>query len=652
MDIAYCEQQLQRLVEEKQIDRIATFINEKDASFLLQKANELQANTFVFDKTWDMERCKTPYTLDCIDWNVQRNEDEEWCFMLNRMDYLNYVMLAGTIYNEKKYFETGKGLILDWIAQHKHIVPMPSTRTIDTGIRLMNIMEALPYLYAYQMIDKEELQCIVESMHMQIQYLKEAYLTKYTLSNWGSMQTCAIISCMPLLKEAYQDDPIFQWAVEELRIQLDIQVYDDGLHWEQSTMYHVEVFVYGMKALYYQRLYGFKFPKSIQTQVYKLCDALLYQATPKLEIETFGDSDRVCISDVFTKGASLFLKKEWKHVAFSHFDIESLYSFGGRYAKNYVLLAAQQPTSNTFDGYDSGMFTIRSSWEHDANFTMFTNGSLGSGHGHSDNLHVSLYRKGIPILIDAGRFTYREDHPLRVQLKRMISHNIVLVDGKENSLPKDSWGYSDFGIPLKTYAKHCGAFHYIEASFLGHDPLQIWTRKMIVLDCGIWLFVDDVKEDGPHEMKTYFHLDPNINIKDDVLQTQDGLLKMNIVGSGHKHIEHGPCSLRYNEVLDHTVVSYTKHFVDRIVSSTYVCDQEVQVEKVNIYQNNEHIVETDLGQALKFIVSEKESYTIVVFHKEIYKGKKICFCEGMPFHGKCVVIHEKNGDKDCIRLRT
>ena len=63
-----------------------------------------------------MERCQIPYKLETLDWNIQLNDDEEWCFMLNRMDYLNYLVLSDHI-------EYAKTLILNWIetrAKHKN----------------------------------------------------------------------------------------------------------------------------------------------------------------------------------------------------------------------------------------------------------------------------------------------------------------------------------------------------------------------------------------------------------------------------------------------------------------------------------------------------------------------------------------------------
>ena len=53
-----------------------------------------------------------------MDWNVQRNDDEEWCFMLNRMDYLNYLMLAGYLKDDKNILKR-EALMFDWIDAHQ-----------------------------------------------------------------------------------------------------------------------------------------------------------------------------------------------------------------------------------------------------------------------------------------------------------------------------------------------------------------------------------------------------------------------------------------------------------------------------------------------------------------------------------------------------
>lgn len=361
MNLSYIKKQLQFWADKKDVLHVKKILTKEDQILVKRKSEELIQNIFTFDKPWDMERCQIPYKLETLDWNIQLNDDEEWCFMLNRMDYLNYLVLSDHI-------EYAKTLILNWIEAHPTIQPEPSTRTLDTGIRLMNFFEALPYLYANSLLSDEEITTIAKSMLDQCAYLKEHYIPKYITSNWGSIQTCAMISILPMIEE--QSD-IYAWAFNEWKRQIQAQVYPDGMHWEQSTMYHIEVLNYCMKAMYYS--------EQELPQIHALARAIFLQATPHKEIETFGDTDRSNIQDVMTRASFLFNEPTWKSIAFHTFDMESLYTLGAKNAKIYLESQAIESNELHFDGKDSGMYTSRSSWKEDANFTMFTNRSLGSG---------------------------------------------------------------------------------------------------------------------------------------------------------------------------------------------------------------------------------------------------------------------------------
>lgn len=648
--MSFLKTSLQFLTDKKYISEAAQKVDDEEKELIFKRAEELLNQTFVFDKPWDMERCLTPYHFEEMDWNAQCNDDEEWCFMLSRMDYLDYLIFASLLSGDPQYAEKAKAYLLHWITAHPEIKPEPSTRTLDTGIRVMNWFEALPYLYHLGCVSDTELTQIADSMLAQLSYLKASYLPKYKTSNWGSIQTCSIVAVLPYLSEDYKTNELYLWAKAEMELQFSIQVYPDGMHWEQSTMYHIEVLNYGMKALYYMGLLGDT--STIHDPVYRLATALFYQLTPSGGIESFGDSDRVCARDVFTRAAVLFNNVHFRFSGTPTCDAESLYTLGAACAAQYDAMPAATPERLYYDGTDSGMYVVRSDWKQDASFMMFTNGSLGSGHGHSDNLHVSLYHKGQEILIDAGRYTYRQDHPLRTDLKGMKAHNGIILDGKEYCLPSDSWGYADFGLPLKNYVRHADNVHYLEGAMVGHDPLQLWTRKVIFIAPSIWMIVDDVKADGTHEAHTRFHFDPSLTLqaRGDCFQIANtGLIMAPPAGGSSLTTE--PCSLRYNEQLPHTVL-HTKHtFTDALTQISSIYASDIQVESVPVYQNLDEAMSPEIAQARRFVLSETECCTVAICSKEIYKGKKVLSCEGMPYHAKCVVIHQKDDQKGMILLK-
>lgn len=649
----FVQQSLNFLAAHKKLAQTAHFIRPDAAKEIIAHADELMHQTFTFNKAWDMERCLTPYTLPVIDWNDHQNDDPEWCFMLSRMDYLDHLLLASLLTGDIAYADKAKEYILNWITAHPSIVSEQSTRTLDTGIRVMNWMEALPYLSMLHALTEDELTRITDSMFAQMQYLKENYLPKYKTSNWGSIQTCAIVSVLPFLRADFLSDPLYQWALDEMTLQFSIQVYPDGMHWEQSTMYHIEVLNYGMKAVHYMGLHLQPCPSAVKEQVYALAKALVGQLMPSGEIETFGDSDRVCARDVLSRAALLFDDPTFRFVGLDELDPESLYVLGVPAAQRYATLPASAPQSMHYDGEDSGMYTLRSSWDKDASFTMFTNGSLGSGHGHSDNLHLSACYQGDPVLIDSGRFTYREDHPLRVQLKGMAAHNGVMIDDKAYCVPSDSWGYADFGLPLKNYVRHAGNLHYFEGAMLGHDPLQVWVRKVIVVDPAIWMIVDEVKCDGAHEAHSRLHFDPAATVSPagDCHRVTTPHAALTLTCPGTVSYTSEPCSLRYNEQQPHTVVHSKTAFTDSATLITTLCGDGITVQDAPVFQNLTEPTAPDFAQARKFILSPTESYTVAVYSKEIYRGKKVLSCEGMPYHAKCVVIHEKDGHKQLTILK-
>lgn len=650
MNIQFTKQILHHFINKKELNHIVDYLNNDEKQNIIKHADELMQNIFTFDKPWDMERCVIPYKIEPLDWEVYPNGDEEWCFMLNRMDYLSDLILASFIKKDNAYIEKAKSFVMDWISSHSEIKPTLATRTLDTGIRMMNMMEMLPYMYHASLLCDEELYEIMQSLWKQALYLKEHYLKKYITSNWGSIQTCALVSVLPLLFENYQENEVYVWAKQELKKQMRAQVYPDGMHWEQSTMYHVEVLNYGMKALYYQDFYNEKRDSVVNDALYRLANALAYQVTPAKEIETFGDSDRVSVQDVFCRASIIFQEPKFKFLGYSSYDSDSIYSFGCGYAKKYIEMEEKLLDVLYYDGEDAGMYTVKSSFDKDASFTMFTNGSLGSGHGHSDNLHISIYHKGVPLWIDTGRYTYREDVSMRLELKGMSAHNGILVDTNLSSLPSDSWGYADFGIVSKNYVRHVGNMHYYEGSYIGHDPLHIVTRKCIVIDPSIWMIVDEVKADGEHCVMQSFHLDPMVDVeeKEDGIYSKHTNVMMRF--EGNTTIQDDVCSLRYNELSNSKVVISRKDFHDETTLVTTVCDASIEVEDSIVYQETKPFHD-EFVSAKTFKISNNEQYTVVVFHKEVYKGKKVLFAQGEAFHAKCVIIYEKDEEVEVVRLR-
>ena len=457
MNLGAIRERLRKTAALMRVGEMGERLAGRDLSVLLARADEVMADIYTFSKTWDMERCRVPFTLPAgaYDWNVVNNDDEEWCFMLNRMDYLEDLALVSLVRGDASYAEKAARLIESWVDAHPSIVPELSTRTLDTGIRIRSMVCVLPALDAMGVLTDELLEKAVRSVRDQIASLRERYLPKYETSNWGSIQTLAVLTVLATLEDDPTSDSDWVWARERAESQMAAQVYPDGIDWEQSTMYHVEVLLYSLRALHVLEAQGAPVPRGLRSAAERLSRALAAQMMPNGCIDAQGDSDRTDVRGLMALCAGV-LGDGALAVASgrTRLDASDVFAFGCDVEDALAACAAQagEALPLTFDGEDSGLFVARSSWGADANLTEFSSGPLGSGHGHSDNLHVTAVYHGAPVLVDGGRYTYREDSPERPYLKGPLAHNVPLLDGRSSCVPEGSWGYSDFGYPLKTYA--------------------------------------------------------------------------------------------------------------------------------------------------------------------------------------------------------
>ena len=201
----------------------------EEAEKILAQADRLMAHTFSFEDRWDMEPCREPFTLKEMIWDRSPNGDPEWIFMLNRHEYMNKLLIAGWLTGDTSYAEKLKWFLLHWI-QANPILPegTVTTRTIDTGIRCMSWQYLLLHLLGEGLIEEREAGEILESMKDQFASLRKRYIGKYTLSNWGVLQTASICSGYLWFREYLPSDGTEDWAWKELERQMGLQVLDDG----------------------------------------------------------------------------------------------------------------------------------------------------------------------------------------------------------------------------------------------------------------------------------------------------------------------------------------------------------------------------------------------------------------------------------------
>ena len=646
----------------------------EEAEKILAQADRLMAHTFSFEDRWDMEPCREPFTLKEMIWDRSPNGDPEWIFMLNRHEYMNKLLIAGWLTGDKAYVEKLKWFLFHWI-QANPILPegTVTTRTIDTGIRCMSWQYLLLHLLGEGLMEEREAAGILESMKEQFASLRKRYIGKYTLSNWGVLQTASICNGYLWFHEYLPSDGTEDWAWQELERQIGLQVLDDGAHWEQSMMYHMEVLLACMKLLASCRAWVrienrtefWRDTDWLEKAVDRMSRYVLFASGPDhLQIAQC-DSDVTDVRDVMVKAAVLTGDGRYRYAGYDTADLDSAWMFGSAGVTGYSAMAGRKPESLSLAAADAGHIFFRSSWEEDSHFTYMKCGPLGSGHGHADLTHISLHYRGCPILVDSGRYSYVEEEPLRPFLKSAQAHNVCVIEGESHGSPRGSWGYDSFGQSFKNYYREQGPVHYGEMAYHGclmSGAHYLVIRKVMAVDQGIWMIVNDIRCDGGHEVKEYYHLDSAVQ-GTPIGTGTDGAGEcwrlcsggddaMTVLGS--RPFEAVPCviSKQYNQKEKSTCLVRKTGFTDRITDWTCLFGEGTEAEKTQVFQYGSSRPETEEQvTAMSFCLSPDESWDFLVWNQETWQGGKIHDCRGVPVYAKAAAIHTINGNTTLYRLR-
>ncbi len=263
--------------------------------------NLMMRNTFVFNDNWDMEPCSKAYCLDPLEWDNPVTDDPEWLYMLNRQTYLFKFLVVYIVEGDMSYLRQMKYFMYHWIDCQFTLKPEGAvSRTIDTGIRCMSWLKVLIFLDYFGLITETKKIKLLTSLREQITYMRDYYREKDSLSNWGILQTTAILACLYYYEDELNLPEIQSFAEEELLLQIKLQILDDGSQYEQSIMYHVEV----LKSLMELVILAPKYYLPLEETIEKMVTYLIVMTGPDYCQLAIGDSNVTDTRDILTLGAT------------------------------------------------------------------------------------------------------------------------------------------------------------------------------------------------------------------------------------------------------------------------------------------------------------------------------------------------------------
>jgi len=429
---------------------------------------------------------------------------------------------------------------------------------------------------------------IAQGLHL------ESYLSHYFSPNThltGEALGLFYLGCaMPEFERAET------WRDVGLRIlleQLNHQIRDDGVYFEQTTYYHRYTADFYIHLLVLARARKIPIPEELELKLSQLITHLMWITRPDGSSPLIGDDDGGRLlklgprklddfRDTISIGAVLFGRGDWKQAA-GRATVELLWLLGPSALNHYDLLPCYEPGDLSRVFPDSGLCVMRDGWARESRYVVMDcgpHGSLSCAHSHADALSIEFSALGRNWIMDPGTYTYTGDSELRNWFRSTKAHNTVTIDGVSQSITAGPFSWERIASSRVDDFIDGKDFDYVRASHDGYERLDnpVQHSRAIISpkqepngdlqsSLASYLIVhDSFITSGSHEYSVRFHIAPGCSafaIGNHATVTEPGGRRLNITGFGRSTVQarvtHSWVSRAYGERQPAVVVVFEFH---------------------------------------------------------------------------------------------
>ncbi len=616
---------------------------------------------FLFQLRWDLEQTTAPEVFDGpIDWLRQPGDDPEFIYAFNRMRFWICLGQAYAVTGDEKYAKAFADQLVHWVDHIRRDDPAceKAWRTIEAGFRMVYWCKAMRYFEGSPHITEEVMDKFTMSIADHAEYIMGVWNSYNLMSNWGVLANHGLFVAGCHLPDGPRPAEYRKEALRRLNEERRIQVYRDGVHWEQSPMYHNEVMRCYLDVVLLARRKGVELPEGMEEAVRSMARVAVAWQKPGGGEPMMGDSDDVDQRDLVSLAAAIFRSGEMKFAGYPKLDFESVWELGAGEAERYEAMPAQIPARTDFALSDSGNYVFRDRWDEKGAWIRFHCGMLGAGHGHADQLHFDVSAFGEDILSDSGRFTYVFGADRR-EFKDVSAHNTVAVDGLDLYGCKDSWECRHLSRAVNQKFFSDSRYGYAEGGHLGYYELGVYVgRRLIFLKPDVLIAVDEFYANAFHTYRQFFHWGETGKLSqgDGVVhwRGQSAGAQLRFVSSAPltTAIRAGRISRHYNhaagnEVLETAIQGDGFTSVFSVLTLDPVgAEEAVTVEKLPVMSNFKGIQFQDREIEALRVCKDGRSWVVVVAHQEYATPTDTFHAGGCTGFGGVAVFDETAGERE------
>lgn len=495
---------------------------------------------------WEYAFYKDIKTID-----LTNSADVKVPWELSRFQHLTVLGQAYWITSDEKYSKEFEHQINDWILNNPLEYSVNWTCAMDVAIRACNWI--VGYMYFNNSLVSEGFWLkFNKSLFFHGDYIYKNLEKGYPSNNHYLSNLVGLIWVGLYFKNLnYKSKKINKWlnfALKELELEMDKQVYDDGFNFEASTAYHCLTTELILYTSIFCNKNGIEFSKHFNSKLEKMCEVIMNIIKPNGLIPLIGDMDSGRF--IMFTGYGDEEMRDFRYllgVAGEYFDRDDF-----RYhALNQLAAIWMLPNIKLIKGnnhslksvtYPEGGIHILRNDEVYLAVRCGQNGTSGKGgHTHNDQLSFELNIKGEDFIIDPGTYVYTSNYEMRNLFRSTEYHNTLQLDNLEQNEfnAKDLFFMQDqteahvidFDISLFS-GKHFG---FVKDTGLIHQrDIELQNKKILICDKLVPV-KEKFKTEATPKVNFIFHEEVILKEYDDrIILTKNNMSIELILDSGYE----------------------------------------------------------------------------------------------------------------------
>lgn len=415
-----------------------------------------------------------------IDWESQPVNDKEWVWQLNRMVFWESMGKVYRTSHDERYAQEWNNQLLDWVIKNPRDQDHPlAWRSIEAGIRGNRWTHLFNYFLHSPNFTPEALVFFLSAIYEHADFL----MTKYsTGSNWALMEAEGMAFIAMTFPEFSASEQWLEESIKRLNNEIHLQVYPDGHQRELAFGYHMGSINWFLRTFELAEMNGktHLFSEDYLEMIEKMAEVPMKLAFPDGTTPQFGDAW------TGNPGQHYGKLQTWAKL----FDRPDFLYVGTEGEKG------TKPKQTAFAFPQSGLYSMRSSWNPSAIALVLKCGPNGGGHSQPDNGSFELYAGGRNLTPDSGSFIYSGNPEGRAWFRQSKVHQTLTLNGKNIA-------YAPKLLLWKPGEKH----DILVVENQNYDGLA-HRRAVIFFNKSFFIFIDEALGDTEGLLDLNFQLAP------------------------------------------------------------------------------------------------------------------------------------------------